>query len=90
VKRVKRLQIMIEEELDAALARQAALEGVSKAALIRRYVGERLRPLPPIEEDPLWELVGLAVDSEPADDIDEMIYGGRERVKEREAELHRG
>lgn len=27
---VKRLQIMIEEELDAALARQAAVEGVSQ------------------------------------------------------------
>src|SRR6266699_6979810 len=51
---VKRLQIMIEEELDAALARQAAEEGVSKAALIRRYVGERLRPLPLPEDDPLW------------------------------------
>jgi hypothetical protein len=45
---VKRLQIMIEEELDAALARQAAEEGVSKAALIRRYVGERLRPAAPV------------------------------------------
>jgi hypothetical protein len=76
--RVKRLQIMIEEELDAALARQAAEEGVSKAALIRRYVGDRLRPLPPIEEDPLWELVG-AFDVEPVDDIDEVIYGGHER-----------
>jgi Ribbon-helix-helix protein, copG family len=77
---VKRLQIMIEEELDAALARQAAEEGVSKAALIRRYVGERLRPLPPINEDPLWELVGMAGDDvEPVDDIDEVIYGGHER-----------
>jgi hypothetical protein len=72
---VKRLQIMIEEELDAALGRQAAEEGVSKAALIRRYVGERLRPLPPLEEDPLWQLVGLAGDAEPIDDIDEFLYG---------------
>jgi Ribbon-helix-helix protein, copG family len=71
---VKRLQIMIEEDLDAALARQAAEEGVSKAALIRRYVGERLRPLPPLEEDPLWQLVG-SVDAEPIDDIDEFLYG---------------
>ena len=55
---VKRLQIMIEEGLDAALARQAADEDVSKAALIRRYVGERLRSLPPLEDDPLWEIVG--------------------------------
>jgi Ribbon-helix-helix protein, copG family len=37
---------MIEEELDAALARQAAAQGMSKAALVRRYVGERLGPLP--------------------------------------------
>jgi hypothetical protein len=71
---VKRLQIMIEEELDAALARQAAEERTSKAALIRRYVRERLRPLPPIQEDPLWELVG-SVDAEPVDDIDEFLYG---------------
>jgi hypothetical protein len=71
---VKRLQIMIEEELDAALARQAAEERTSKAALIRRYVRERLRPLPPIQDDPLWELVG-SVDAEPVDDIDEFLYG---------------
>lgn len=72
---VKRLQIMIEEELDAALARQAAEEGVSKAALIRRYVGERLRPLPPLEDDPLRQLMGIAGDAEPVDDIDEFLYG---------------
>ena len=73
---VKRLQIMIEEELDAALARQAAEEGVSKAALIRRYVGERLRPLPPLEEDPLWQLVGM-IEGQPGDSasIDEVVYG---------------
>jgi hypothetical protein len=71
---VKRLQIMIEEDLDEALERQARKEGVSKAALIRRYVGERLKPLPPIEEDPLWELVG-SVDADPVPDIDEFLYG---------------
>lgn len=75
---MKRLQIMIEEELDVALGRQAAEEGVSKAALIRRYVGERLRPLPPLEEDPLWQLVGIAGDAEPVDDIDEFLYGPSE------------
>lgn len=77
---VKRLQIMIEEELDAALGQQAAQEGVSKAALIRRYVGERLRPLPPIEEDSLWGLAGL-YEGSPTDsmDIDEVVYGGKTR-----------
>jgi hypothetical protein len=72
---VKRLQIMIEEDLDAALARQAAEEGVSKAALIRRFVRERMTPLPPLHEDPLWDLVGIAGDAEPVDDIDEFLYG---------------
>ena len=73
---MKRLQIMIEEELDAALARQAADEGVSKAALIRRFVRERLRPLPPLEEDPLWELVGM--DKGSPDDsmsVNDVVYG---------------
>jgi len=73
---VKRLQIMIEEELYAALGRQAADEGVSKAALIRRFVRERLRPLPPLEEDPLWELVGM--DKGSPDDsmsVNDVVYG---------------
>jgi hypothetical protein len=74
---VKRLQIMIEKDLDAELGRQAAREGVSKAALIRRYVGERLRVLPPIEEDPLWGLVGMikAGDPNSSQQIDEVVYG---------------
>jgi len=73
---VKRLQIMIEEDLDASLGAQAAREGVSKASLIRRYVRERLRPLPPIEEDPLWEIVGM-FEGGPNDsqEIDEVVYG---------------
>jgi Ribbon-helix-helix protein, copG family len=77
MERVKRLQIMIEEDLDAALGRQAEAEGVSKAALIRRYVGERLRPLPPLEEDPLWGLVGMVAGGSPDDSsrINEVVYG---------------
>ena len=63
---VRRLQIMIDEDLDEALARQARDEGTSKAALIRRYVRERVKPLPPIQEDPLWELVGM-VEGSPDD-----------------------
>lgn len=72
---VKRLQIMIEEDLDAALGRQAAREGVSKASLIRRYVRERLRPLPPLENDPLWQFAG-SVDGARDDSrrVDEVVY----------------
>ena len=58
--RVRRLQIMIDEDLDEALARQARDEGTSKAALIRRYVRERVNPLPPLEKDPLWEFFGTS------------------------------
>jgi hypothetical protein len=67
---------MIEEDLDAALGAQAEREGVSKAALIRRYVGERLRVLPPIEEDPLWELRGMIKNGSPDDSqrIDQVVY----------------
>ena len=76
MRNVKRLQIMIEEELDAELGIQAAREGVSKAALIRRYVGERLRPLPPLEQDPLSELVGMIKGGSQDDSsrIDEVVY----------------
>lgn len=70
---MKKLQIMIEEELDAALDRLALKEGTSKAALIRGFVRLHVEPLPPLEEDPLWEMVG-ADHYEPAD-IDEVVYG---------------
>ena len=70
---VKRLQIMIDEDLDAALGRLALQEGTSKAALIRRFVRQNVQPLPPLEEDPIWQMVG-AIDVEPAD-IDEVVYG---------------
>lgn len=73
---VRRFQMMIDAELDEALGRQAAAEGVSKAELLRRYARERVKPLPPIQEDPLWELVGIAGDAvEPIGDIDEYLYG---------------
>lgn len=73
---MKRLQIMIEEDMDAALGRQAATEGVSKAALIRRFVAERLRQLPPLRDDPLWQIVG-AVEGETDDSVrvNEVVYG---------------
>jgi ribbon-helix-helix CopG family protein len=73
--RVRRLQIMIDEDLDEALARQAREEGTSKAALIRRYVREKIKPLPPIEEDPLWELVGMAEGSpDDSASVDDVVY----------------
>lgn len=75
---MKRLQIMIEEDLDEALAARARREGVSKAALLRQFARKELKPLPAIQEDPLWELVEADPDVEPGD-IDEVVYGGKTR-----------
>jgi Ribbon-helix-helix protein, copG family len=67
---MKRLQIMIDEDLDWELERLAAAESTSKAALIRQFVRERINPLPPIEQDPIWEIVGVDdYDPEPVDDV---------------------
>jgi Ribbon-helix-helix protein, copG family len=71
--RMKRLQISIEPELDAALGRAAREAGVSKAALVRRFVADELKPMSPIEDDPLWSFVGADEgardDSESVDDV---------------------
>jgi hypothetical protein len=74
---MRRFQMMIDEELDEALGRQAAAEGVSKAELLRRYAREHVKPLPPIHEDPLWELVGMIKDGGSPDDslrVNEVVY----------------
>jgi ABC-type antimicrobial peptide transport system permease subunit len=47
---MKRMQITIDDGLDAELSRLAAVEGVSKAELVRRYVAERLELLPSVSE----------------------------------------
>jgi ABC-type antimicrobial peptide transport system permease subunit len=69
---MKRLQIMIEEDLDAALDRQAAAEGVSKAAIIRRIVRAELPTTVPLAADPLSRMIG--VDSFEPGDIDDVVY----------------
>jgi predicted DNA-binding protein len=69
---VKRLQIMIDEDLDTALDQLAQKTGRSKAALIRTFVRERIKPLPPLSADPLGRMVG-ADDFESAP-IDDVVY----------------
>ncbi len=69
---------MIEPELDDALALEAGKERTSKAALIRRFVRERLRPegLPPLEEDPIWDLFGMVEGGEDDSQlVDDVVYG---------------
>lgn len=72
---MKRLQIMIDEDLDEALGHQARKEKTSKAALIRRYVRDRVKPLPALEDDPLWAWVGGG-EGEPGDSasVDDVVY----------------
>jgi hypothetical protein len=69
---VKRLQIMIDEDLDQVLERMAFEQRTSKAALIRRFVRERVQPLPPIERDPIFSMLG-ADDFEP-EAVDDVVY----------------
>jgi hypothetical protein len=70
---VKRLQISIEEDLDDRLAVEAARRGVSRAALIREYVRDRLGGRL-VGVDPMAALIGDIDDD--AGDIDSVIYGG--------------
>lgn len=71
---MRRLQLLMDGTLDDALEHEARKTKRSKSAVIRDLVRERLRPPPPIERDPLWDLVGTA-EFEPVDDIDAFLYG---------------
>jgi hypothetical protein len=67
---VKRLQIMIDEDLDAELERRARREGRSKASIIRGLVRSHVDPPSPLVDDPITRLAGAA-DFAPAhhDDV---------------------
>jgi hypothetical protein len=69
---MKRLQILIDEDLDEALERQARTERTSKAALIRRYVRDRVKGHPPLEADAVWRMVGA--DEFDAAAVDDIVY----------------
>jgi Ribbon-helix-helix protein, copG family len=76
--RMKRLQISIEPELDAAVARRADEEGLSKAEVIRRCVRSEIRPLPSLEEDPLYKMFLSPIkggDPNSSMTVNEVVYG---------------
>jgi hypothetical protein len=64
--------MMIDEDLDEALERQARAQRTSKAALIRQFVRERLSVQRPLAADSLWRSVG-ADSFEPAP-VDDVVY----------------
>lgn len=71
---MRRFQMMLDADLDERLDHEAARRGTSKAELIRSIVAKNLAPLPPLDEDPIVELIGIS-DAEPVDDIDRYLYG---------------
>lgn len=76
--RMKRLQISIEPELDAAVGRRADEAGISKAEVIRRCVREEIQPLPSIEDDPLFRMFKSPVEGGDPDSsmtVDDVVYG---------------
>jgi len=75
---MKRLQIYIGEDLDAALAVRARRLGTSKAALIRQYVSERIGEREH-SVDPIGRLIGFVAGT-PNDSasVDDVLYGERQ------------
>lgn len=70
---MKRIQLYIEEDVDDALAAEAARRGVSKAALVRRLVRQGFsRP----GRDPIDDVIGTGGGA-AVDDIDAALYGDR-------------
>jgi Ribbon-helix-helix protein, copG family len=73
---MRRIQIHIDESLDAAVAAEAARRGISKAAFIRSCIAREVRPPAPPSADPWADMIGW-LDDEPVDDIDDVIYGSK-------------
>jgi len=74
--RMRRIQVVIDPELDDRLEREAAARGMSKSALVRTCVERSLEEEP--YDNGLWrlaeELAPLFAHVEPAD-IDTELYG---------------
>jgi ribbon-helix-helix CopG family protein len=70
--RMRRIQVVIDPELDDRLEREAAARGTSKSALIRVAVERELSE--PFDNG-LWRLVGMFPDVEPIQNIEEFLYG---------------
>lgn len=72
--RMRRIQVLLEPDLDDQLEREAAARGVSKSALVRECLGTELSR--PTVGNGLLSLVGLGEGGDPGDSVkhDEIIY----------------
>ena len=74
---MRRINIVIDPELDDRLEREAAARNTSKSALVRECVELGLSPPLEVTGGLSWigEIAPLFADVEPVDDIDEYLYG---------------
>jgi len=91
-----KLQIMIPKEQYAWLKEKAQAEGKSIGQIVREAI-ERLRgtaavaTLPPLEEDPAWQIVGMFRGGPPYDVSvrhDDYLYGDYGKEEEGEETPH--
>ena len=75
-RRVRRIQIHIDEVLDDAAEAEAARRGQSKAALIRQALARELQVHARSEADP-WESMTGWLDDGPVEDLDSVVYDRR-------------
>lgn len=75
--RMRRIQVLLEPELDDRLEHEAAERGISKSALVRECVGAELSR--PTAGNGLLALAGMGEGGEPDDSVnhDEVIYEWR-------------
>jgi negative regulator of replication initiation len=71
---LKRVQLMLDDDLDERIAFRAKVEGISRSEVVRRILRAEFPALPPLHEDPIWEMVGADPDAEPAN-VDDVVYG---------------
>lgn len=59
---MRRTQLMLKEEQHRFLADEARHRGISISALLRELIDERIQAhqYPPLKEDALWDMVGIA------------------------------
>jgi hypothetical protein len=88
VKRKRRSQIMLDDDLYQGLAQEAAAEGRSISSLVREAISQWLAPRRArgIKDSPFWDLVGTGHGREAGDlpvseNVDEYLYGREDRSR---------